>query len=182
MTTSEPQWPRRAAIVIGLYVALGLSWAALWVRIMSPANAHRGWPWIFLADRALAGAMIGVFVVAAAYAGVKSHRWKQTSIAVSTGTGLAALGITLGIAWTVWPGRLFTCHRGTMDTVCGGPFPVITNGWWAVVDIGAMTVLASLLALGIAGAARLVVRSRIPVTPLAAVVSGIIAYRRQEDR
>jgi hypothetical protein len=45
-----------------------------------------------------------------------------------------------------------------MDTFCGGPFPVITNGWAAVVDIGAMTVLVALLALAIAGAARLVVR------------------------
>src|SRR6476661_477709 len=134
MTASEPRWARHAAIVVGLYVALGLSWAALWVRIMSSANAHPTWPLIFVAYHAVAWAIIGLFVVVAAYAGVKSQRWKQTSIVVSSGTGLVALGITLRIARAVWPGRLFTCHRGTMDTVCGGPFPVITNGWWAVVD------------------------------------------------
>jgi hypothetical protein len=148
---------RRVAIVVGLYVALGLSWAALWVRITSSANAQPASPLIFVAYHAVAAAIIGVFVCAAAYAGVNSHRWKRTSIVVSTGTGLIALTITLGIARAVWPGRLFTCHRGTMDTVCG-PFPVITNGWWAVVDIGAMTLLASLLVLVIAGVARLVVR------------------------
>jgi len=156
MTTSEPRWARRAAIVVGLYVALGLSWAALWVRIMSSANAHPTWPLIFVAYHAVAGAIIGVFGCAAAYVGVRSHRWRQTSIVVSTGTALIALAITHGVAQVVWPGRLFTCHRGTMDTVCGGPFPVITNGWWAVVDIVAMTALASLLALVIAGVARFV--------------------------
>jgi hypothetical protein len=149
---------RRVAIVVGLYVALGLSWAALWVRITSSANTQPASPLIFVAYDAVAAAIIGVFVCAAAYAGVNSHRWKRTSIVGSTGTGLIALAITLGIAWTVWPGRLFTCHRGTMDTVCGGPFPVIANGWWAVADIVAMTALASLLALVIAGVARLVVR------------------------
>ena len=158
MRTSEPRWPRRAAIVVGLYVALGLSWASLWVGIMSQTNAHRSSLMIMLADRALAAAIICVFVVVAAYAGVTSHRWKQTSIVVSTGTALIALAITLGIARAVWPGRLFTCHRGTMDTVCGGPLPVITNGWWSVADIVTMTALAALLALVIAGVARLVVR------------------------
>lgn len=157
MTASEPRWPRRAAIVVGLYVALGLSWASLWAGIMSPTNAHRSSLMIMLADRALAAAIICVFVVVAAYAGVKSRRWKQTSIVVSTGTGLIGLAITLGIARSVWPGRLFTCHRGTMDTVCGGPFPVITNGWWAVADICGMTVFAALLALVIAGVARFAV-------------------------
>jgi len=156
MTTSEPRWARRAAIVVGLYVALGLSWAALWVRITSSANAHPTGPLIFVAYHAVVWAIISVFACAAGFAGVKSLRWKQTSIVVSTATGLAALAITLGIAQALWPGRLFTCHRGTMDTVCGGPFPVITNGWWAVVDIVAMTALASLLALVIAGVARFV--------------------------
>ena len=158
MTASEHPWVRRAATVVGLYVALGLCWGALWVQITSLVNAQPTSPLLFVAYHAVGWAIIGVFGCTAAYAGVESRRWKQTSIVVSAGTGLIALAITLGIARAVWPGRLFTCHRGTMDTVCGGPFPVITNGWWSVADIVTMTALASLLALVIAGVARLVVR------------------------